>query len=282
MGRVWKRGWISKAGSAASDVKNFISDTVVAPVKQYIAPAIQYTNYKMYGLSSVWKHRFTLADLDNRGIIQFIDQTSAGPELDSNPGASENNTIFSDVSSTQMMTNPYEATEDSPLVYTAVSLSTEHSTNNGQSLKFYHNWGHSQYNNLIQNQLGKDNNLNPQVMRASIYNIPMPPLPFDVGMNTVDNDSGVYMYGDMHAVVPEIQMSMFVNKLSPNVPLNISGGANYSSQAIRPFSTNGGEGGGTIAKGSFTESENSFLRSITVTFSNYKPKSIHTTLDQFL
>ena len=242
----------------------------------------QITNWRMWGLADVWNMHFALAVLDRLGYINFVQQTSAGPEIDSTPGANTTNTIFDDVASTKMMSNPYEATADSPLVYTAVSLSTEQSTNEGQSMRFYHNWGHSDYNGLIQNELGGDNNLNPQVMRASIYNIPMPPLMFDVGASQVNNESSINVYGSMQSVLPEIQMNMFVSKLSPNLPLNISGGSNYSTNAIRPFSTYAGEGSGTIAKTAFTDTENSFLRSITVTFSNYRPKSSQTTLDEFL
>ena len=266
-------------------VKSTLQSITAERTANYINKRRKWLGMSGGSMSHLWKRNFSLKELDRLGLMGWMKTTSSGPELDSNPGANEFNTIFSDISSTKLLSNPYEATENSPLIFTEVSLSSEQSTNDGQALKFYHNWGHSSMNYLIQDDMGTDNNLNPQVMRASIYNIPMPPLPFDVGMNKVDNNSSVYMYGDMHSVVPELQMSMYVSKLSPNLPLNISGGADYATtNTVRPFSRWGAGSGGTglMPKNLFTTSENSFLRSITVTFSNFKPKNTHTTLDKFL
>jgi hypothetical protein len=69
---------------------------------------------------------------------------------------------------------------------------------------------------------------------------------------------------------------MNVTKLEPNVMLNLHDGDMFSSvDLIANQSTD-------TAGTDYSTTENTFLRSVVVTFSNYKPKKEHTSLDKFL
>jgi len=204
--------------------------------------------------------------------------TTAPATLDGNPAASKGNTILSDFYATRDFSNPYDATTTNPMILSGIELTTEKALNGGQSLRLYHNWGYSENNPVIQNQLGVSGNLNPQCARASLYNIPFPPMPHEVGMSTVSATDSTSNFGDARAVMPEIQVALNVTKLEPNVILNVQTGDNYvSGNAAHLYYANA-----TPANTTFLRTEASLLRCVAVTFSNYKPKSSHTTLDKFL
>ena len=250
----------------------------------------------MWAYDRVWP----FAELDQMNYIQFKKTAAASGDLDQNPtavGAGGNsNTIFDTIKATKNSLNPYEAGIDQPLMLSEATLTTENSLNQGQSLRLYHNWGYSPYNSSFQDILGDSLNLNPQCIMASMYNIPYPSFPWDAGMSQITaNHSDVNMFGSMRAVVPEISMGLYVSKLSPNLPLNVSGGyidkcgsPYYGGRAITPpdakrWNGTAYQSGATAqSANNFTNYENTFLRSIVVTFSNYKPLQEHSTLDDFL
>ena len=227
-------------------------------------------------------------------LIQFNVTRAAAGNIDSTPQATVGNTVFNDFYATRNFSNPYDASETDPLILSNIDLSSENALNGGQSLRFYHNWGYSPYNEQLQVQIGSEKNVNPQTSRASLYDIPFPSLPFDFARTTMDSESSTKVLGATHGVVPEIRLPMNITKLGPNV---LVAGEDYS------------QGGGTVEPpltklklfyGSTTSAdaesptyasslgapaskfEQTFLRSVVVTFSNYKPKPEHTTVDKFL
>ena len=208
--------------------------------------------------------------------LKFGSKTTAASNDEGNTDANVGNTIFSDIYATRNMSNPFDAnTDDDPLLLTAIELSAEKSINNGQSMRIYHNWGHSEANDTIQTTLGETNNLNPQCARASLYDIPLPLYNFDIAQDHKNVDSTLNMYGNLRGVIPEISIGMNISKLASSLPYNLISGSNYDS-AFSYYQNTG------LAKTVLSNKDNSFLRCVAITFSNYKPKANHTTLDKFL
>ncbi len=208
--------------------------------------------------------------------LKFGSKTTAASNDEGNTDANKGNTIFSDIYATRLSSNPFDAnTDDDPLLLTAVELSAEKSINNGQSMRIYHNWGHSDANDTIQTTLGETNNLNPQCARASLYDIPLPIYNFDIAQDNKNVDSTMNMYCNLRGVIPEISMAMNISKLASSLPYNLISGANYHS-GFSYYQNTG------LAKSVLSNKDNSFLRCVAITFSNYKPKANHTTLDKFL
>ena len=230
----------------------------------------------------------------NNQAIQFNKVEVAAGNTETTPIANVGNTIFDDFYATRNFSNPYDANENDPLILSHIELSSENSLNGGQSLRFYHNWGHSPYNAQIQESVGQTENLNAQCARVSLYDIPFPSLPFDFARTTMDSENTTAVLGANHAVVPEIRLPMNITKLRPN--LHVVGEA-YTHPSGSPTidppiaSLKRFYGSTTTAdaaspaystSGPASLFENTFLRSVVVTFSNYKPKTTHTTVDKFL
>jgi hypothetical protein len=230
------------------------------------------------GLEKYYRHLFDMRELDAKGRLSFLKLSSAASDVEANPEAGEANTIFSDIMKSDNRSNPYDGDTNNPLILSETTLSTEESLNGGQSMRFYHNWGYSSFNPIIQDMLGVSGNLNPQVIRASIYNIPCPPPAVDMGRATANLDTTTYNYGDMRSLVPEMRFPFKIKKMAPVQGINVSGAAGIKASGAKSFYW----GTKHHAKTNFTDCENSFLRSIVVTFSNYKPKTQHTTVDKFL
>jgi hypothetical protein len=215
--------------------------------------------------------------------IGFATKVTAPSSVEGNPEADKGNTIFSDFYATRNFSNPFDSTTDDPMITSAIELSSEKALNGGQSLRIYHNWGFAgptggTKNEIIQNQIQVSGNLNPQCARVSLYDIPYPSLPFDVGAAKWQGErfQTVSNFGDPHAVVPELRIGMNVSKLEPNIPLNVNAGTSFTT--IRLLADNSND----AASADYSSTENTFLRSVVVTFSNYKPKKEHTSLDKFL
>ena len=213
--------------------------------------------------------------------IKYNRAETAPIDLDSAPTASEGNTIFDEIILSRDTTNPYDSTTTNPIVISAAELSTEKSTTNGQALRLYHDWAYSDDNPKVQNQLSASGNLNPQVARASIYNIPFPTLPFDIAQNTLDNTSTTKVYGQNRGVVPEIKMAMNISKLEPTIEVNLSGAATLGGDNQLPYLFY--NEAAIAQKVDLTNNGNvTFLRSVTVTFANYKPLDTHRTVDEYI
>ena len=219
-----------------------------------------------------------------RGLFKYTDETATTVDLDANPSATKGNTIFDDFYATRDFSNPYVSTTTDPVISSTIELSTEKAKNGGQSLRMYHLWDYAADNPKIQNQISVSGNLNPQMMRTSLYNIPYP-ISYEIGNSTVSADDSLQVYGSLKSIVPEIKLAMNITKLGPNVPLNIKSGSNYTGARaltdLNNFNYTGATGPGTTRE-KFSNKEATFLRSIVVTFSNYKPQTKHTTLDKFL
>ena len=222
------------------------------------------------------------------GTIKFRNRVVAANNLEGDPQATKGNTILSDFYATRNFSNPFDSSDSNPLITTDISLTSEKSVNNGQSLRIYHNWGFAgppsgTKNIIIQNQIQESGNLNPQCARVSLYDIPYPSIATDLGGSRFSENTP--NLGDARSVVPEIHMSMNISKLEPNIHLNVQEGTSgpYLDKPVTLLAepgTSADRTGSTADK--FSNRENSFLRSVVVTFSNYKPKKEHTSLDKFL
>ena len=225
-------------------------------------------------------------------VVEYEHTRAAAGSLDSTPQATKGNTIFGDFYATRNFSNPYDANESDPLIMSNIDLSSENSLNGGQSLRFYHNWGYSPYNSELQTQIGGEKTLNPQTSRVSLYDIPFPSLPFDFARTTMDSESTEPVLGDTRGVVPEIRLPMNITKLGPNVLIAGEKYDNGGGTITPPISKLQHFYGSTTSadanspsystSGPASKYEATFLRSICVTFSNYKPKPEHTTVDKFL
>jgi|TARA_X000001382_G_scaffold45392_2_gene30647 hypothetical protein len=248
-----------------------------------IAKALYNTTTGVYGPDVMqtqeepfYNGTFSLSSAMAEGLIDF-ESVFAVPATDNStgPAATTTNTIFNDIYATDVSNNPFFSGPNEPLVSTVTELSTEKSLDGNNSLRMYHTWEHS----TIPFSLGDGKNIIPQVLRASIYNIPMPPPPFDVGMDTVSTQlPNTNNVGNMQSVIPEIRMGLNITKLASNLPLRIkqTNSSNPVSGA-RSFMNSA-----DMANTLFSSYENTFLRSAVVTFSNYKPKPEHTTVDKFM
>ena len=218
-----------------------------------------------------------------RHYFEYDDMAGTPANLDANAEASKGNTIFDDFYATRDFSNPYVSTTTDPVISTTMELSTEKAKNGGQSLRMYHLWDYAADNPKIQNQISVSGNLNPQMMRTSLYNIPYP-IQYEIGNSTLTADDNLQMYGSLKSIVPEVKLAMNITKLGPNVPLNIKSGSNYTgARALTNLNnTNYTGAAGDTTRDKFSNKEATFLRSIVVTFSNYKPQTKHTSLDKFL
>ena len=234
-------------------------------------------------------HQFTQLN-----VIKYNVQTSS-PNPDWATEANLGNTIFDDFYASRNFSNPYDASNSDPMMMSHIELSTDAALNGGQSLRFYHNWGYSPYNPQLQAQLGRQKNLNPQCARVSLYDIPYPSLAFDAGRTTIDAESSNPVLGDTRAVVPEIRMPMNISKLSPNVLIACEKWVNGADPVATidppiahlkfPYGSTTSAPATSLSlstSGPASKFEQTFLRSVVVTFSNYKPKPSHTTVDKFL
>jgi hypothetical protein len=229
-------------------------------IRDYLGPMIVYDIQK-YG-----------------DLISYDKVVTSTVDIDATPAASENNTIFEDIIGTRVSTNPYDANDSNPLILTAAELSSDVTFNGGQAFRMYHDWSYAPRNNIIQSNVGVDKNLNPQILRATVADLPFPPLPFDIGQNVVSTTDSTYVNGNHRSVAPEISMDINITKLEPAVLLNLSG-----STAIDTLKDWYNDSTTTCPKASCGKHALSFLRNFTITFSSFKPhKTRHPTLDDFL
>lgn len=209
--------------------------------------------------------------------LSWADTTTSTVNLEASPSASTENTVFTDILLSRDSTNPYDATDESPLVLSAAELSTEKSVNSGQSFRMYHDWSYSANNNKIQDNYGGSYNLNPQVARATLPALPFPPSPFDIAQNTTTASVTEYVNCNHRGIAPEIQMSMNITKLEPTPVYNISG-----ASAIKEVYGLRSRTSPAITSTHCGNDALSFLRSVTITFSNVKPTNDYDTLDRYI
>jgi len=279
---------VRRYGTAAA--KNDIGDTKLAnnaQIKIWFTKdkSRWYTKFSVdhNSTNTSGELKYTVAGKDNkypmedlRNIVNYRAITSSQIDLDATPAATTNNTIFNDYASTRINSNPYDGDDNAPMIDSVVELSTANSLNAGQALRFYHNWGYSPNNPQIDKEISLSGNLNPQCSRTSLYNIPFPPLPFEIAQNTISSTDATPIYGNHRGTAPEIQLDMNIVKMDPTIQINLASGASLEDPYLYAKQAN------ITTRGEAGINALTYLRSVVVTFSNYKPKAEHITLDDFI
>ena len=210
--------------------------------------------------------------------IKFDTQTASASTPEMEPLASAGNTIFDEVYATADTNNPFTSDEANPLMMTACELSTAKKYSGAQAFRMYHLWDYSTESANLQKALGSMA-ITPSMTRASIYNIPRPHPGMDVAHRGTSSTMGLQA-----AAVPQISMKMNIAKLgfAPYMQYNANTTSNWDAFSLEDHAdaTNLVTGSSifTLAPQTIT----SLLRGMFITFSNYKPKSDHTTLDKFI
>ena len=265
-------------------IKYFVNDDGVVPIKidgkvsnPWKTKVDKRDNYQR----ATWKRPyFKWNSIKNR--LQFDTPAAAASTPDMEPLASAGNTIFDEVYATADVNNPFTSSETNPLMMTSCELSTAKKYNGAQAFRMYHLWDYSTESAYIQKMIGSKAII-PTTTRASIYNIPRPPLGLDVQRQSLQSTKG-YMAG----TTPEISLKMNIAKLGFTPYLAYD--AQTTKTAAKKTQVSNWAGASTIATSNATYFPGgagsavitSTLRSVAVTFSNYKPKTDHTTLDKFL
>ena len=232
-------------------------------------------------LGDYWFHGWSMEEWGS--YIQYKYQHLAPSDFDNQGDVTQSNTVFSDMYATRNKANPFQSNVSDPLILTSLEFTTEKALNDGQSMRMYHNWGDSQENYVIQNDLGVSGNLNPQCCRASFYNIPMAPFPFDLGRASVNADLTTANYQNHvnpNSVLGEIRMPINISKLGEMMQINADSAT--SIDTLHSYFYDADISPDRAGSTPYTDREQTFLRSVVVTFSNYKPKKEHTTVDKFI
>lgn len=213
--------------------------------------------------------------------MKFKMQTASASTPEMEPLASAGNTIFDEVYATADTNNPFTSDEANPLMMTSCELSTAKKFSGGQAFRMYHLWDYSTMSAYLQKALGA-RAIVPSMTRASIYNIPRPHPGLDVAYRG-NLKSGVYFRGMQAAAVPEINIKMNIAKMgfAPYMQYDAS------TTKTKAYALEDATDSTNLATGSsiFTAADDTIttlLRGVFVTFSNYKPKTDHTTLDKFI
>jgi len=189
--------------------------------------------------------------------------------------------LISDYFVTKTIQNPFSADLANPLIYSTVGITKEGDGINGNALRMYHEWDYSDSNRAYETaEIGGSADINPQVAMVGVYDIPMP-LITDVAAAT--------RIGDKRTTLPSIDIDMNIVRLGPT-PL-------YGCNAFKSTYCSGSNKITVMARGQAQPIETyfdnaggynnadeaeSFLRSVTICFSNYKPLESHKKLDDFL
>lgn len=248
---------------------------------------------------------------NSTGIKDLIQYGSMHPLIisdDSEERQTTNNTIFDSIFSSRMVHNPWNADNENPLVYSLINLSKTEGQGTGNAARFYHSWDFASGSQdadggktAIEIAFGRSGDVNGQVARVGISNIPIP-LITDCGLDS-DNSFAV---SDRRTYFPEISMSMRIDKLGATPFYGVtSNPTKYSKTNMNPL---GGDTGTNqamvygLASGTTLQAREdeasitvtdyasdkteSLLRSVVITFSNYTAEDVslkaEVTLDEFL
>jgi len=209
--------------------------------------------------------------------IKFKSQTAVSSDMESVPLASRGNTIFDEVYATSDMNNPFTSDVNNPLMMTSCELSTAKKYSGGQAFRMYHLWDFSSQNAQLQLAMG-GRALTPSMTRASIFNLPRPHLGLDNADALVGGEGHL---GWTSTAAPKIEMRMNVSKLGYNPFLSSLVNAVPVASTPHGYRSYTGLYDGTTTIPD-TDTLTGFFRCVAVTWSNYKPKTEHTTLDKFL
>ena len=149
--------------------------------------------------------RFTWREIDGHVKYDDIRDLPTGDENEERQTV--NNTIFSDVMTSKNVNNPWSADLTNPLIYSTLNLSKTEGQDMGNAAHINHIWDHASGNLMIQEEFGRSTEVNGQVARLGIWNIPVP-LITDVGNNK---------QGDRRTYFPEISLDMRVDQLPPTI-----------------------------------------------------------------
>ena len=234
----------------------------------------QYDGRKGNKIKLTWKKPYWKYK-DIKNVIQFKAKSPVAGSAENDTGGSPGNTIFDEVYQSANLNNPFTSSEANPLLMTTCELSSERKFGGAQSFRMYHLWDYSTASANLQKALGSQR-ISPSVTRASVYNIPYPA-----------NLSSENTYlGANNFQLPEIAMRMNISKLQFTPYLSASRTLSASASGFDTAKSYYPAGTGSSTAPTYTAStkllNTGFLRSVTVTWSNYKPKADHTTLDKFL
>ena len=213
--------------------------------------------------------------------VRYDSEQAFDPNPENTVTATQNNTIFDKVYSTFMYENPFTASTDVPIISSTVELQSDVLNRAGNAARLYHLWDYSPDNVDIQKYLGRDDSLNPQTAYMAKYNIPFP-LVQDMALDRI---------GDRRTYLPYISMDMNVAKLFPSVLYDIqnylgstltTASGNFINQPGTKFSGSQFQNAKWGATNTIRQKAMTFLRSVVITFSNYKPLDTHTCLEDFL
>tara|TARA_R110002020_G_scaffold211577_2_gene417806 strand:- start:4470 stop:9182 length:4713 start_codon:yes stop_codon:yes gene_type:complete len=250
----------------------------IEPEGDYTGVWRSQTDKRKGNAKALWRRPYWKWD-DIKKKVKFAQKTPVASDIEASVQASKGNTIFDEVHASASLNNPFTSDQNNPLMMTTCELSTAKKYSGGQSFRMYHLWDYSTTSANLQLAMGA-RGINPSTTRASIYNLPQPPMGFDAA-DQVSDDVGWNM-----KAVPTIDMRMNITKLgfTPYLRMKKTAAANgYPNGTAYYDGTPQATWTGTPLTASDDSSTfTSMLRSVTVTFSNYKPKSDHTTLDKFL
>ena len=214
--------------------------------------------------------------------IKYMDRTPIEKTADDEtPLSITTSPLISDYFVSKTIQNPFSADLANPLIYSTVGITKEGEGINGNALRMYHEWDYSDVNRAYEtSELGGATDINPQVAMVGVYDIPMP-LITDVAAAT--------RIGDKRTTLPSIDIDMNIVRLGPT-PL-------YGCNTFKTTYCSGSNKITVMARGqdqpiesyfhdtggySNADEAESFLRSVTICFSNYKPLESHKKLDDFL
>jgi len=215
-------------------------------------------------------------------IVGYDSTQTFNPDPENTVNTTKNNTIFDKIYSTMTFNNPFTASTEVPIVSSTVELQSDVVNSGANAVRLYHLWDFSPDNVDIEKYFGRENSLNPQTAYMAKYNLPYP----------IIQDMSLNRLGDRRTYMPYVSLDMNIAKLQPNVLYDIQ---NYlgttkptaSGNLVNdPQNTTTGASYFTSARFGDTSAirtkARTLLRSVVVTFSNYKPLDTHTTLEEFL
>lgn len=265
-------------------IKYFVNDDGVVDIKpdgSVTNPWKTKTDTRTTGKKAIWKRPYFKWN-KIKNLLQFDSPAAAASTPEMEPLATAGNTIFDEVHATSDVNNPFTSSETNPLMMTTAELSTAKKFSGGQAFRMYHLWDYSTQSAYTQKMLGS-RAITPSMTRASIFNLPYPHRGLDVQRKTIQASKG-YMAG----TTPEISMKMNISKL--NFTPYLAYDAQTTKTTAKKIQVSNWSTASTILTGNTSyfsggagsETITSMLRCVAVTFSNYKPKAEHTTLDKFL
>jgi hypothetical protein len=242
-----------------------------------------YTGYYVLdrnGARTDYLLKLTNGSVGDTALVHYDTIQNFNPDPENTVTTTNNNTIFDKVYSSMMFENPFTASTEVPIVNSTVELQSDVVKGGANAARLYHIWDYSEDNADIQKYFGRESSLNPQTAYMAKYNIPFP-LVQDMSLSTRIGDRRTYM--------PYVSMDMNVAKLSSSVLYDLQDYAgsntitgNFVNDPQTKYTGSQFQAANWGSSSTLRKKAMTFLRSVVVTFSNYKPLDTHTTLEDFL